>query len=400
MIQITDKAKCCGCTACYNICPKKAIKMVEDEEGFLYPKVDTETCIKCGVCDKVCPITQNKNKDCKDMPLKAYVVRNKDEEILTNSASGGFFSAIAKYVLRKGGCVFGAIYNEKMEVVHYGTEREDELVKFQSSKYVQSALKDTFIEVGEKLFAGKLVCFSGTPCQVAGLKNWLSKDYDNLITVDLICHGVPSPLLWREYLKYQKKKFGSEIVDSNFRNKDYGYHNGTLKLNFKNKKIHHGSSRNDIMMKCFFGEISSRPSCYQCAFKQARHISDFTIFDCWHADKLVETIENDDKGYTNLFINSAEGLEILSQLKSYLDVYETDAELAIQYDGPMVRKSAVAHPMRDRFLKEISLNGLENAVKKYIPIFTKDRLIVSTKSMLYQLGLLQIAKNIAKKLHI
>lgn len=287
-----------------------------------------------------------------------------------------------------------------MEVVHYGTGREDELVKFRSSKYVQSALTDTFIAVGEKLLEGKLVCFSGTPCQVAGLKNWLKKDYENLITVDLICHGVPSPLLWREYLKYQKKKFGSEIVGSNFRNKDYGYQNGTLKLNFKNKKNYHGSSRNDIMMKCFFGEIASRPSCYQCAFKQARHISDFTIFDCWHADKLVETIENDDKGYTNLFINSEEGLKILSQMKSYLYIYETDAELAIQYDGPMVKKSAVTHPMRDEFLKELSLYGLENAVKKYIPIFTKDRIIVSTKSILYQLGLLQTAKNIAKKLHI
>lgn len=398
MIQIEKKEKCCGCTACYSVCPQKAIEMKADEEGFKYPQVHREKCINCGLCDKVCPITNKQIPDT-DQPLKAYVVRNKKESTLLNSASGGFFSALAEYVISKNGYVFGAVYGEHMRVYHWGTHTLDGITRFRSSKYVQSDLENVFLEVKNLLDLGRLVCFSGTPCQIEGLKWFLRKDYNNLITVDLICHGVPSPMLWDKYIETQKERYKSEIVEINFRNKDYGYHNSTLKINFENGRIHHGSSRNDAMMKCFFGEIASRPSCYSCPFKYARHESDFTIFDAWHGAQLVGR-PDDEKGYTHLFVQTEKGLNILENLNKRIEMAEVDPEKAIEWDGPMVRRSAKPHKNRYCFLKEVNVYGIDKAVEKYIPISKKDVLLVSTKGILYKLGILKMLQRFAKKLHI
>lgn len=398
MIEIKEKEKCCGCTACFSVCPKEAITMRADEEGFQYPYVDDDKCINCGLCERVCPIL-NKEPPEIDQPLKAYVVRNKDREALKYSASGGFFSAVAEYVIAMGGCVYGAIYDENMVVRHWGTQRREDIARFRSSKYVQSDINGVFEEIQARLQENMLVCFSGTPCQVEGLKKYLRKEYKNLITVDLICHGVPSPMLWEQYVKSQQTKYKSEIVSANFRNKDYGYQNSTLKLSFKNGKEHHGSSRNDEMMRCFFGEISSRPSCYNCSFKFAKHESDFTIFDAWHGAKLIGQTD-DNKGYTHLFVQTERGQYVLQQLKNSLDMVEIDAEDAIRLDGPMVRKSAKPHKDRRYFLSCVYNQGIDAAVEKYIPISRKDRILVSTKGVLYRFGILKIIQKIAKKIHI
>lgn len=397
MIQITDKnkEKCCGCTACANICPKGAITMQEDFEGFLYPVVDKEKCIQCGLCEKVCPI---KNQSEKKTEPEAYAVRVKDKKILETSTSGGFFTPVAKEILKRDGIVVGVAYGENMRVEHIlvSKENEEKLELLRGSKYVQSYLGDMFKKIEKLLKDGKVVLFSGTPCQVNGLINFLKKDYENLITIDLICHGVPSPKLWKKYVEYQEKKNKSKIKQAAFRNKTYGYHSGTMKLVFENGKKYYGSARVDYMLKSFFAEISSRPACYECAFKTKYHVSDFTIFDCWSVSKLVENLKDDDKGYTNVMVNTQKGKQLLKEIENQIEIYPTHLEESIQLDGPMVEKSAIPHKDRNEFYQSLNEHGLEKTIKKYIYVSKKDKVIESSKKIVYKAKILNKIKELEK----
>ena len=393
MIQITDenKEKCCGCTTCINICPVKAIKMQEDEEGFLYPIIDKEKCINCNLCEKICPIINTKKS--KKNP-KAYATRVKDEEVLKDSTSGGFFTPLAEYVLENNGIVIGVAFGENLKVEHIKIDKENKerLVELRGSKYVQSYLGDMFQEIKKLLETDKLILFTGTPCQVQGLNNFLGKGYKNLITMDLICHGVPSPKLWDLYVKYQEEKNKSKIKEIHFRNKTYGYHSGTMKLVFENGKEYYGSARVDYMLKSFFTEISSRPSCYNCAFKNKRHISDFTVFDCWHISDLVKDIKDDDKGYTNVFVNTEKGESIFSEIGDKLQKYEVDLEQAIELDGPMVENSAIPNKNRNTFYNTLNENGIIETIQKYINVSSKDKMIEKSKKFLYKTKILEKIK--------
>ena len=203
MIKILDKKDCCGCNACVQKCPKHCITMKEDKEGFLYPNVDENVCIDCHICEKVCPVL---NQNMERMPLNVYVGKNPNEEIRIKSSSGGLFTMLAEQVIDDIGVVFGATFNEKWTVVHDYVETKEGLAKFRGSKYVQSNIGNSFKKAMDFLNEGRKVLFSGTPCQIAGLKNYLRKDYDNLITVDFICHGVPSPGVFRTYLQEEIDK--------------------------------------------------------------------------------------------------------------------------------------------------------------------------------------------------
>lgn len=203
MIELKDKKNCCGCASCVQRCPKHCISLIEDEEGFLYPKVDLETCIDCGLCEKVCPVL---NKDEKREPLAVYAANNKDEEIRKSSSSGGIFTLLAENIISRGGVVFGARFNEKWEVVHDFVEKTEDLTLFRGSKYVQSKIGDTYYKASLFLKEGRQVLFSGTPCQIAGLRKYLRKDYDNLLTIDFICHGAPSPGVFRTFLRDELQK--------------------------------------------------------------------------------------------------------------------------------------------------------------------------------------------------
>lgn len=197
MIDIKEKKECCGCNACAQRCPKSCITMREDSEGFLYPEVDKEICIDCGICEKVCPVMYQGNKR---KPLAVYAVKHKNNEIRLSSSSGGVFTALAESVIDEGGVVFGAKFDDNWCVVHSYSETKEGLAAFRGSKYLQSRIGDSFKKVECFLKANRKVLFSGTPCQIAGLKRFLRKEYDNLLTVDFVCHGVPSPGVWREYL--------------------------------------------------------------------------------------------------------------------------------------------------------------------------------------------------------
>lgn len=256
MINISDKTKCCGCTACANICPKDCITMKADDEGFLYPVVDENNCVKCGLCEKACPVIHKAERmSCNN---EVYAIQLKDEATLKECASGGFYTALCKLAVEQGGIVWGAVYDKDFHVIHGSAETDEECKAFRGSKYVQSNLGMTYRNVKEMLETNKLVCFSGTPCQIEGLKKYLKNDYENLITVDLVCAGVPSPKLWDEYIDMQQKKFESPLRYVNFRYKTYGYQCSTMRLEFENRRVYSKSGRIDPMMHFFVNGIGVR----------------------------------------------------------------------------------------------------------------------------------------------
>ncbi len=398
MINIVNKAACSGCSACVHVCPKNCIEMKPDEEGFLYPEVDTESCINCGLCDKICPIKITEAVSQDNTVADAFCLRAKSTDVVKDSTSGGFFTPLCEYVLNKNGVVFGAAYTEAKKIEHIlvSAENKDDAKLLRGSKYVQSNPGDSFAKVKELLKDGVTVVYSGTPCQVAGLLSFIKEPYDNLITVDLICHGTPSPMLWEKYINYQEQKYKSEVVKVSFRKKTYGYHSGTMELVFKNGKVYHGSARVDYMLKSFFKEISSRPACYECHFKTDHHKSDFTIFDCWSASKLVSGLKDDDLGYTNVFVNTEKGRRLLSELKCFYEYYPVDLEKAIELDGSMVRKSAVPHKERKNYYKNLKETPLPEHINKFIPVTKKDYILENVKGVIYKLGLLNLIKKLKK----
>ncbi|MCC3348772.1 Coenzyme F420 hydrogenase/dehydrogenase, beta subunit C-terminal domain [Phocaeicola coprocola] len=396
MITIKDKSQCCGCWACENICPKNCISMKEDNEGFRYPEVNTKICIECGLCEKICPIqnTPHNNNEITD----SYVIQHKNNEIRRDSTSGGFFSAICDYVIAQNGYVFGAVYNEKMEVVHYGTNQKEEIKRFRGSKYVQSQIGNTYQETKSLLLKGYLVCFSGTPCQIAGLKNFLRKEYTNLITVDLVCRGNPSPLLLKKYLAYQEKYYNSKITKVKFRDKYYGYDFSTMTLEFQNEKIqYHYGMEGDPMLKFFFLDLCSKPACHQCKFKTIERVSDFTIFDCWNAKSFTKKM--DKKGATHVFIHSSKGHEVFEQLKSYFHYQKTDIQQAVRQDGCMILSSTTPSKNREQFFNDLNSLPFDKVQKKYFPLTLKRKLIIKLKPFLYYIGVFKFYMRLKNKKH-
>lgn len=326
MINITDKHKCCGCTACISVCPKGYISMSEDKEGFLYPVVDSVKCIDCGLCEKVCPVLHPLKNEAE--PL-VYAAINNDESIRMQSSSGGIFTLLAEYVIENGGVVFGACFDRDWNVVHDYTETKEGLVRFRGSKYVQSNVGNSFSQVKIFLDAGREVLFSGTPCQVAGLKNYLRKPYPNLLTVDLVCHGVPSPDVWRKYLQetvckaYRIKKNKSAvnicdyISDIKFRAKDKGWKKYSFKIEYKDGRIEINPFYENPYMNIFLSNLSLRPSCYVCPAKLNNVQSDITLADFWGVNKIDPNID-DDKGCGLLFLNNKEKIGLLYSLQCML----------------------------------------------------------------------------------
>ena len=276
MIEIKSKEDCCGCYACYNICPKQCITMKTDNEGFWYPKIDKNKCINCNLCEKVCPIINPvKRVDSKKI---AYASMNKDEQVRMKSSSGGIFSILAEYIIKNNGVVYGAGFDEDFNIKHKRILYSTDLDLLRGSKYVQSSIGDIYKQVKNDLENNNPVLFTGTPCQVEGLRSYLRKEYVNLITMDFICHGVPSPLVWEKYLKKMKKSKQENIKNIYFRNKDIGWKLFSLKIIF-DKRIYSNDLNNDLFMKGFLQDVYLRPSCYNCKFKKINRISDITVAD-------------------------------------------------------------------------------------------------------------------------
>ena len=340
MISITRKQDCCGCNACAQICPKQCITMQEDDEGFLYPRVDTENCIDCHLCEKICPVS---NHGTERKPLKVYAAINKDEEVRKQSSSGGIFTALAEQVIKQGGVVFGARFDERWQVKHDYTETMEGLAAFRGSKYVQSQIGNSYQEAERFLKAGRKVLFSGTPCQIAGLRNYLRKEYDNLLTVDFICHGVPSPMVWRRYLKEEvarqcdrKNSVLSHPIHEedvlvegiSFRDKTMGWKKYSFALtlsttNGSGEKIQFCScspmTKNEYL-RGFMSNVYLRPSCYSCAFKKQKSGSDITLADFWNIGLYNKQLD-DNHGLSLMLLNNSKGLCLVNDIRSEVAFY-------------------------------------------------------------------------------
>ena len=374
MILFYDKKDCFGCTTCKNSCPKEAIKMKEDEEGFLYPVIEKSKCIECGICKKVCPMN-NYNK-LFNKPL-VYAAKNIDDSIRMKSASGGAFSAISDYVLENGGVVYGASYNDKFKVEHKKAINKEERNKFMGAKYVQSNLNNIFKDVKEELEDNKLVLFTGTPCEVAGLNNYLKKDYDNLINCDIVCHGTPSPKIFEEYIKYIENKY-NKIRSISFRDKESGWKNQKWKIELEDKKVLLDSADVKIYKRIFNKHYAQRPSCHHCKFASLKRPSDITLGDFWGIEKAIPDF-SDEKGVSLLLVNTSKGKEILNLIKDKLDLRESNCESCMQ---PQLDHPTKAADNRKEFWQDYLKNGFEYVVEKYCRYSKLDKLKIFIKKFL------------------
>lgn len=337
MIKVEDKSMCCGCAACVQRCPKQCIAMEADGEGFLYPLVDTGKCINCGLCEKVCPML---NPGEERVPLHTYAARCTDEDIRRESSSGGVFSVLAGEVLADGGVVFGARFDNEWGVVHDFCTTPEGLAAFRGSKYVQSNVGDNYIKAEVFLKEGRRVLFSGTPCQIAGLKRFLRREYDNLLAVEVACHGVPSPLVWRRYLEEQEHSL-CNIAHIAFRDKSAGWKNFSFMLSWSNGGLCERFYDNDYM-KAFLSNFSLRPSCYNCKAKAHSSGADILLADLWGAPHLIGA-DDDDKGMSLVAVDKE---AILPSGKLWLK--EIEYSEAVKYNSAIV-KSVPLNEKRDEF---------------------------------------------------
>lgn len=387
MIQIEDKSSCCGCSACYAICPKQCISLSADKEGFLYPVVNAEVCINCGLCEKVCPVLHPKKKESQP---DVFAAINTDEKIRQQSSSGGIFTLIAEKIIDEGGVVFGARFNENWEVVHDYTETKEGLSYFRSSKYVQSNLGNAFNQAKAFLDTGRKVMFTGTPCQIAGLKNFLRKSYDNLLAVDVVCHGVPSPVVWKEYLNqsvkniYKKQplskgtlKLKDVIQNISFRSKENGWKNYHVAIEYKNGERESVPFYQNVYMNAFLSDFSLRPSCYACPAKLDNMQGDITLADCWGVDKLKPEID-DDKGCGLMLIHNPAIWKQYDEVSSIVK-YPLDLSDVVKYN-PMIMVSATVPVNRTLFFDLLSKIGL----KKTYQYVTSSRLLIRILRSLYR----------------
>ena len=370
MIHITDKTKCCGCNACGDACGKNAISFKVDIEGFWYPEVDKETCVDCGLCEKVCPIINigEIKKNDFEIPSHTYAAIHNNMKIRWDSTSGGAYSALAETMLEKGGYISGAIYNEGFTGVHnFVTNNPNDLEKLRSSKYLQSNAEGLFKQIKQLLTKGENVLACGTPCQMAALRSFLRKDYDNLIIVDFICRGVNSPKVYRAYLDSLEKKYGSKVVYVKAKNKELGWRNLTRKVTFANGQSYYGVHMEDDFRRGYHTNVFCRPSCYDCQFKGFPRIADITIADYWGIERIDKNLDNN-SGTSMILLNSKKGEVFFDMAKGNLEYKETPFE-AIMRGNPALKQSIEpAKINRKEFFEDLDSYDFDYVVQKYFPM--------------------------------
>lgn len=367
-ISIVTQNKCFSCRSCFLSCPKNAIEMIENEEGFFYPKVDETKCVNCGICIKKCPSV--KIPDNGNFQQEVFAAYCKNPEQLLKSASGAASSVFASHIIKENGVVFGVAYDSDLFVHHVSCRSEDELDKIKGSKYVESFTGDTYIEAKEYLEEGKKVLYTGSPCQIAGLKKYLGKEYENLFTVDLICHGVPSRKLFRKYLDWLGHKNKGKIIYYGFRDKDVGGWScgGKAKTKTKTKTIE-GSC--DPYYSSFLKCETFRESCYSCPFANSRRISDITIGDFWGIEKYYPEIKKQN-GVSCILINSTKGKELFDSVNEEFEYTNCKIE-EVQDANTNLRQPAPRGKFRDEVYKEIDGDIREYFKKFKYPSIIKVR---------------------------
>lgn len=350
---------CSGCAACYAVCPCKAISMQPDEEGFAYPHIDESICVHCGLCERACP---SLNPQAPREPLAVYAAKAKDDDLRKESSSGGIFSLLARQIISDGGIVYGAaISGRDLSVVHCSAENEEELSWLRGSKYVQSDVGDTYGCVRNQLDAGRKVLFSGTPCQVAALRNFLGRDYENLVCVEVICHATPSPMAWKKFLE-KRAAASAKGRDSvrpeaiiarriSFRCKDCGWKRFSMSLRFANDMEYLLDLRADTFLRGFLAELYNRPSCHECSVRELRSGADVTLGDYWNVHQRFEEMD-DDVGTSVVLVNTKKGVALLDWVAPLCDLVASDYA-DIRRTNPAVYRSANPHPKRALFFKYV-----------------------------------------------
>lgn len=395
MINIELKANCCGCGACMASCPTNSITMKKDYEGFLYPFVNMDTCIKCKKCILDCPI-QNTITG-KEYERKAYLAQNLEESIRLQSTSGGVFSALASAVIRQGGVVIGAAFDEAFNVKHISVDNINELSKFRNSKYVQSDCSYSYNVTKKSLEEGKIVLFSGTPCQIMGLKKFVKKDYRTLFCIDVVCRAVPSPLILQKYIEWHEKKTKDKVKSIRFRDKKlYGYRYTQMEVEYVNRpKKYYGGREFDPYLRAFFEGYCNRPSCEACKFKYVEHVSDITIWDAQDCGALDNKFD-DNKGTNKVLIHSVQGEELWTRSKNLLKFTEISVEDAI-YRVKELTEPTKTHRKRNQFMKAaISMSG-DALFEQYFPITLTTKIKRMCKILLSKLEMYDYVKRIVKR---
>lgn len=383
IVLFDEKEKCCGCGACMNVCPKKAISMQEDKYGFLYPQIDVNVCIKCGACQRACHF-QHKTEV--NVPIQTFAACSKSDRILKNSASGGAFATLAKKTLVNGGVVFGAAFDESWTVCHICIESVDELHRLQGSKYVQSSIGITYQQVKRLLKERRHVLYSGTPCQIAGLYGYLGKDDENLLTVDLICHGVPNRRMLQDYLK----TFG-EVEYFTFRDKSLGWGiNGkvVIKGNKRSQKLWQSASP---YLYYFTQGLIYRDSCYKCKYTCKHRPADITLGDYWgiekqHPEYLGKSGFDTKKGISVMIANTEKGVAAIRSCVHFLEIKYSTFEKAAAGNAQLAR-TTTKRPQRqeilelyaqqgwgaveERFKRKIGIKKYSSVIKAHIPVCCK-----------------------------
>lgn len=364
-IQQLTQALCTGCGACEQVCPCGAIAMQADAEGFLRPVIQADACVDCGLCARTCPVLEPTTTSGASV---AYAARAREDALREVSSSGGVFSLLAMEVLNQGGVVFGAVFDEDFRVVHRVARDPHELVGLRGSKYVQSRIGDTFRQAKEYLEDGTTVLFSGTPCQIEGLHKYLQHTYDHLITQDLICHGVPSPMVWDKYVQEQEKAYRSSLCGVNFRHKSPSWRRYSLQLHFCNTKTYTAMRSDDPYMRSFLQDLTLRPSCYQCPFKKLHRVSDITLADFWGVQECAAHMD-DDRGTSLVICHTDKGRAWFNRLQDALQYEPTDLQAAVAHNGAMLQ-SAPLPSVRHAFMQDIKTMSFKRAVHRYCPKLT------------------------------
>ena len=330
---ICDLDKCTGCMLCYNLCPVNAITIKGDRYGFSIPEIDSVKCIKCNICKSKCPQNNDKNKFL--MSKDVYAMWSKDTNLRMDSTSGGVFSGLAEAVIKAGGCVYGAAFDETFRVLHQREDSLEVIYLFRFSKYLQSDIGDTYRQIKKDLQSDKWVLFSGTPCQVKALKEFLSIKYNKLLLVDIVCHGVPSPLVWEHYLYYIKEKYNADKIENvSFRNKDHAWSLFLMKIVFSSGIIYKANAVTDPFLLAFLNNFCLRKACHECKYTCLNREGDVTLGDFWGYVSDTYKFRNDEKGISLVIINTAEGADWLKKIESGYYYTRKDIEETLPSNGP------------------------------------------------------------------
>lgn len=368
MIDKVSVQECTLCGACVNVCPADAISFSKPYLDFCYPQVKEDICIHCNQCEQACPILGNKGKPDEGYPV-AFAAKSENDSMRMRSSSGGAFYELADQMLRDGGYVCGAVFDDEFHVKHILSNAKEDILRMMGSKYAQSDMGYCYRKVKDVLEKRCKVLFSGCPCQVAGLRTFLGKEYPNLLLVELICHGIPSDQMLQTYIGMQERKYGAKLTRMEFRSKKKGWHNSSVRMEFGHHRTYSKPITADAYMNGFLGSVTLKPTCYQCHFRNFTAGSDIILGDFWGAE--VELPEDDNKGISAILVNSRRGMNILDRCN--LTLTPANVETVIKYNRNLLC-SAAPSPQRSSFYASADTNGLEEAIRRYLEESTIQKL--------------------------